>query len=35
MIWPDGTEEPWQALPADRFYILGRGQAPEAWSPGG
>jgi len=35
MVWPDGKEEPWQRLTADSFYILGRGQAPEAWSPGG
>jgi hypothetical protein len=35
MVWPDGKEEPWQRLTADSFYILGRGQAPEVWSPGG
>ena len=31
VIWPDGTEGPWQPLDSNGFYILERDQAPSAW----
>jgi hypothetical protein len=31
--WPDGTQGPWQAVPADGFAILGRDAEPLAWDP--
>ena len=34
VIWPDGTEGGWQALPAGSFQILRPGKLPEAWTPG-
>ena len=34
VIWPDGTEGDWQALPAGSFQILRPGKPPEAWAPG-
>ena len=33
VIWPDGTEGDWQALPAGSFQILRPGTAAEAWTP--
>ena len=33
VIWPDGTEGDWTALPAQSFQILRPGMAPEPWSP--
>ncbi len=34
VIWPDGTEGPWQTVDADRFYTARSGEAPKVWSPG-
>ena len=34
VIWPDGTEGDWQALPAGSFQILRPGKPPEVWTPG-
>ena len=32
--WPDGTWGPWQAVEADRFWVIERGaDAPTAWEP--
>ncbi len=33
VIWPDGTEGPWQSLPARAFYTLNRGSEPAVWQP--
>jgi hypothetical protein len=33
VIWPDGTEGPWQALTAG-FWVLPRGEAPRPWQAG-
>lgn len=33
VLWPDGTEGPWQKVTADGFYRLARDAAPEAWQP--
>ncbi len=33
VIWPDGTEGPWQAVAADGFYTLERGKEPAVWVP--
>ena len=32
--WPDGVASPWQHLDADRFWILKRNAAAQAWVPG-
>jgi hypothetical protein len=34
VIWPDGTEGDWQALPAGTFQILQPGTGPKPWKPG-
>jgi hypothetical protein len=34
VIWPDGTEGDWQALPARSFQFLRPARPPEAWTPG-
>jgi hypothetical protein len=34
VIWPDGTEGDWQALPAGTFHILQPGTGPKPWKPG-
>lgn len=34
VIWPDGTEGPWQTLPAGTFHILEPGTTPSLWQPG-
>jgi hypothetical protein len=33
VIWPDGTEEPWQTVASDAFYILERGKPAQVWTP--
>lgn len=33
VLWPDGSEGPWQQVKADEFYRLGRGAEPKAWQP--
>ncbi len=33
VLWPDGTEGPWQKVAADGFYRLARDAEPEAWQP--
>ena len=33
VIWPDGSEGPWQRLAADGFYILPRDGDPQPWTP--
>jgi hypothetical protein len=34
VMWPDGNIGPWQAVQADRFWIIERGaDAPTAWEP--
>jgi hypothetical protein len=33
VIWPDGTEGPWQALQEGRFWTLERDRPPAAWTP--
>ena len=33
VLWPDGTEGPWQQVAADGFWLLERGKDPQAWSP--
>jgi len=35
VLWPDGTQGPWQRVEADRFFIMERDAAgPEPWQPG-
>lgn len=34
VIWPDGTEGDWQALPAGSFQVLRPRKPPGAWTPG-
>jgi hypothetical protein len=34
VIWPDGEEGDWQRFDADGFYMLERGNALAAWTPG-
>ena len=31
VIWPDGNEGDWQKIEADRFYVLERDKAAQAW----
>ena len=33
VLWPDGTQGPWQAVAAGGFYRLQRDAGPEAWRP--
>jgi hypothetical protein len=33
VIWPDGSESPWQTLPARAFYTLSRDAEPAVWQP--
>ncbi len=33
VIWPDGTQGPWQKVRANAFYTLERGAEPRAWTP--
>lgn len=33
VIWPDGTEGPWQELRSGGFYVLRPGAEPEPWQP--
>lgn len=35
VIWPDGSEGPWQAVAVNGFHILRPGQPPAAWTPPG
>jgi enediyne biosynthesis protein E4 len=32
VLWPDGTQGPWQAVKADTFYTLTRDRAPKQWT---
>lgn len=33
VLWPDGTEGPWQRVEAGRFYTIARGSEPTVWTP--
>lgn len=33
VIWPDGSEGPWQTLPSRAFYTLSPGSEPVVWQP--
>jgi enediyne biosynthesis protein E4 len=33
VIWPDGTEEDWQKVAADTFYVAEKGKAAVVWAP--
>ena len=33
VLWPDGTESPWEALPAGSFHLLRSGAPAAAWTP--
>lgn len=33
VIWPDGTEGPWQKVAADGVWVLSPGAEPVAWAP--
>lgn len=33
VIWPDGTEGPWQEVSSARFYVLSPGEQPLYWTP--
>ena len=33
VIWPDGTEGPWQPVAANGFYVVDRNGSAAAWSP--
>jgi hypothetical protein len=35
VIWPDGEASDWSRLAGDAFYVLGRGRAPDRWTPPG
>jgi hypothetical protein len=35
VLWPDGSEGPWQRLEADRFHILGQDGSARIWQPPG
>ncbi|MCR5856884.1 CRTAC1 family protein [Mesorhizobium sp. J428] len=35
VLWPDGSEGDWQAVEANGFYDLIRGQPPRKWRPAG
>ncbi len=34
VLWPDGTADEWQELPAGSFQILERGAPAREWTPG-
>lgn len=33
VLWPDGTEGPWQTVAGKAFYRLDRGREPDIWRP--
>lgn len=33
VLWPDGTEGPWQGVTADGTWVLSPGNPPQAWAP--
>ncbi|TNC51227.1 VCBS repeat-containing protein [Rubellimicrobium rubrum] len=33
VLWPDGTEGPWERLSANGFYVLARGGPARVWAP--
>jgi hypothetical protein len=33
VLWPNGEAGEWQAVEADRFYTLARGEQPKVWTP--
>ncbi|MCX7299985.1 MAG: CRTAC1 family protein [Rhodobacterales bacterium] len=34
IIWPDGTEGPWEQVAPDHFYLVSPGAPPRSWTPG-
>jgi hypothetical protein len=34
VIWPDGSEGPWETLEGGAFWTLARGQTAQRWTPG-
>jgi hypothetical protein len=34
VLWPDGTDGGWQPVEPGGFYLIERGRAPKAWTPG-
>jgi hypothetical protein len=34
IIWPDGTEGPWEQVASDHFYLVSPGAPPRSWTPG-